>query len=240
MYGEAGLCPRLKNLNDRRLHIPSGGHIRIPENLKAVVLPDISLKSIEKGWPGHLKVADAVMSGRLSATTAIELQGAARHGDASFRAGHAHGLLLRTNDLLRSYTDPDYRREKLRYLNHNERTHLLQRQIRHAGSGSTRGKRQEELGAQSHCPALCTNLVMAYNTNHLQRTLDSWRKGSGRVVDTSTQRFISPMGFEHINFNGVIVFPFDHYRTQLLSPHRGYRGRPRHVVQPIRQGPPGS
>lgn len=38
-------------------------------------------------------------------------------GDASFRAGHAHGLLLRTNDLLRSYTDPDYRREKLRYLN---------------------------------------------------------------------------------------------------------------------------
>ena len=25
------------------------------------------------------------------------------------------------NDLLRSYTDPDYRREKLRYLNHNER-----------------------------------------------------------------------------------------------------------------------
>jgi hypothetical protein len=74
------------------------------------------------------------MSGRLSATTAIELQGAARHGDASFRAGHAHGLLLRTNDLLRSYTDPDYRREKLLYLNHNERTHQLQRQIRHAGS----------------------------------------------------------------------------------------------------------
>jgi hypothetical protein len=146
--------------------------------------------------------------------------------------------LRRTNDLLRSYTDPDYRREKLRYLNHNERTHQLQRQIRHAGSGSTRGKRQEELGAQSHCLALCTNLVMAYNTNHLQRTLDTWRKGSGREFDTSTQRFISPMGFEHINFNGVIVFPFDHYRTQLLSPHRGYRGRSRHVVQPIRPGPP--
>jgi TnpA family transposase len=122
-------------------------------------------------------------------TTAIELQGAARQGDASFRAGHAHGLLLRTNDLLRSYTDPDYRREKLRYLNHNERTHELQRQIRHAGSGSARGKRQEELGAQSHCLALCTNLVMAYNTSHLQRTLDTWRKQSisprGRCVDST-------------------------------------------------------
>jgi len=34
-------------------------------------------------------------------------------------------------------------------------------------------KRQEELGAQSHCLALCTNLVTAYNTSHLQRTLDT-------------------------------------------------------------------
>jgi TnpA family transposase len=128
------MCPPLKNFHDRRLHIPTRGKIRVPENLKDVVVADVSLKAIEKDWAGHLKVADAVMSGRISATEAIEMQGAARNVDASFRAGHAHGLLLRTNDLLHSYTDPDYRREKLRYLNHNERTHQLQRQIRHAGS----------------------------------------------------------------------------------------------------------
>ncbi len=115
------ICPRLENHNDRRLHVPHG--IKVPESLKDVVLADISRKTIEKGWDAHLKVADAVMSGRISATEAIEMQGAARHGDASFRAGHAHGLLLRTNDLLRSYADPDYRRDKLRYLDHNERTH---------------------------------------------------------------------------------------------------------------------
>jgi Tn3 transposase DDE domain len=112
----------------------------------------------------------------------------------------------------------------------------MMRQIRHAGSGSTRGRRHEELSAQSHCLALCTNLVMAYNTSHLQRTLDSWRKGSGREIDASIQRFISPMGFVHINFNGVIVFPFDHYRTQLLAPRWGIRGRRSGVVQPIRPG----
>ncbi len=181
------LCPQLKNFNDRRLHVPSGGQIDIPENLKDVVLADISLSSIEKGWAGHLNVANAVMRGRLSATTAIELQGAARHGDTSFRAGHAHGLLLRTNDLLRSYTDPDYRREKLRYLNHNERTHQLQRQIRHAGSGSTRGRRDEELAAQSHCLALCTNLVMAYNTRCLQRALDELEKRSRRAIEAGNR-----------------------------------------------------
>jgi hypothetical protein len=52
-----------------------------------------------------------------------------------FGPGTRTGLLLRTNDLLLSYTDSDYRREELRYLNHNERTHQLQRQIRKADSG---------------------------------------------------------------------------------------------------------
>ena len=160
---------------------------------------------------------------------AIELQGAALRGEPGFRARHAHGLLLRTNDLLRSYTDADYRREKLRYLNHNERTHQLQRQIRHAGSGSTRGRRGEELAAQSHCLALCTNLVLAHNTSCLQRTLDTWRKTLGRRIDPSILRHTSPLGFERINFNGQIDFPIDRPRSQLLHSRRSARV---HVIHP--------
>ena len=44
------MCPRLKNFNDCRLHVPTGEKIRIPENLLDVVVPDISLKAIAKGW----------------------------------------------------------------------------------------------------------------------------------------------------------------------------------------------
>jgi hypothetical protein len=44
-------------------------------------------------------------------------------------------------------------RDRLRHsaprANKNERTHQLQQQIRKAGSGSTRGRRDEELSAQS-------------------------------------------------------------------------------------------
>jgi hypothetical protein len=66
---------------------------------------------------------------------------------------------------------------------------------------------------------------MAYNTNCLQRTLDAWRKTLSREIDPAILRFISPMGFGHINFNGVIVFPFEHYRPQLLASARGIRAR---------------
>lgn len=65
--------------------------------------------------------------------------------------------------------------------------------------------------------------MLAYNTSVLQRTLDVWRKTSGRDTGPTILRFITPMGFLHINFNGMIVFPFKDYNDQLLAPRHGFR-----------------
>jgi hypothetical protein len=43
------LCLRLKSFPDRRLHVPKGNWIEIPESLKDVVLADISIEDIEHG-----------------------------------------------------------------------------------------------------------------------------------------------------------------------------------------------
>jgi hypothetical protein len=43
------LCPRLKSFPGRRLHVPKGDGIKIPESLKDVVLADISIEDIENG-----------------------------------------------------------------------------------------------------------------------------------------------------------------------------------------------
>jgi hypothetical protein len=48
---------------------------------------------------------------------------------------------------------------------------------------------------------------------------------SGREIDAKLLRHITPTGFEHINFNGVIVFPFAHYRRQLFAPQGRARSR---------------
>lgn len=79
-------------------------------------------------------------------------------------------------------TIPDFRRATFRLLNDNERTHLLQRQIRRAGSRSRRGRRADELNAQSGALALVTNLVMAWNTHQMQGTLDRWQATGERRV----------------------------------------------------------
>jgi len=210
------LCPRLRSFNDRRLHIPRGRRIEVPESLKNVCIADVSLETITKGWTQLSNIADAVAAGRISAVLACERYGSASRGEKAYKAGQDLRLLLRTLHQCDTLSIPEFRRETLRLLNHNERTHTLQRQIRRAGTTSRRGRRAEELSAQSGALALVTNLVIAWNTHALQVTLNRWHAEFGKKIDRATLRHITPMGFEHINFNGVLIFPRDRFRNRLM------------------------
>jgi TnpA family transposase len=160
-------------------------------------------------------VCDAVAAGRISAVLACERFGAASRGERAHKSGHAMGLLLRTVHLCDTLCLDDFRRETLRALNHNERTHSLQRQIRRAGAGSRRGRRNQDLIAQSGALALVTNIVMAWNARQMQATIDRWSL-QNRKIDPGLLRHVTPMGYEHINFGGILSFPIDRYRSRLL------------------------
>src|SRR5277367_1990151 len=200
----------------RSRHIPRGRHIKVPESPKNVCIADVSLETITKGWTQLSNIADAVAAGRISAVLACERYGSASRGEKAYKAGRDLGLLLRTLHQCDTLTIPEFRRETLRLLNHNERTHTLQRQIRRAGTTSRRGRRAEELSAQSGALALVTNLVIAWNIHALQATLNRWHAELGKKIDRATLRHITPMGFEHINFNGVLIFPLDRFRNRLM------------------------
>ena len=176
----------------------------------------MSLPAIIEGWSDLGDIADAVVAGRLSAVLACERNGTAARGQKAYRAGHELGLLLRTLHQCDTLTIPAFRRSTLRLLNDNERTHTLQRQIRRAGSRSRRGRRIEELGAQSGALALVTNLVMAWNTQHMQNTIDRWRRSRERHVDAEVLSHLTPLGFEHINFDGLLVFTLAAHRARIL------------------------
>ena len=210
------LCPRLKSFRDRRLHIPRGGRVKVPDVLKPVCLADVSLPAIIEGWSDMSDIADAVVGGRLSAVLACERHGTAARGQKGYRAGHELGLLLRTLHQCDTLSIPDFRRATLRLLNDNERTHTLQRQIRRAGSRSQRGRRMEELGAQSGALALATNLVMAWNTHQMQATLDRWRTTGERKVEAVVLSHITPTGFDHVNVDGVLAFSLEQHRARIL------------------------
>lgn len=219
------LCPRIKSVKDRRLHIPRG--FAVPAALKGLCIADISMEEIERGFAELSAVADAVAAGHLSAVTACQRHGTAARTRKAYKSGRALGLLLRTIHLCETATNDPFRRETLRLLNHGELVHGLQRQIRRAGFGTRRGMRAEELIAQSGSLTLVTNIVMAHNTQELQSILNRWER-AGRRVGIDMIRHLSPTGFAQLNFLGSIRFPVERYREQILAPRRARSMSSRH------------
>ncbi len=83
------LCPRLRNLSERKLYLPRG--MEIAKDLAPIVDHGISLKPIRDGWDGLLRLVASIKSGRVSAVVALQRFGSAAQGDPIYRAAEQFG-----------------------------------------------------------------------------------------------------------------------------------------------------
>ena len=210
------LCPRLKNLRDRRLHVPRD--MNVPPELETITRADVSLKGIEAGWDELVRVVASIQTGWTSAPLALERFGSASRADPVQKAGTALGQLTRTLFLCDYATLALFRRELLRILDHGELVHTLQRAIHFGSIAAARGGRREELIAISGSLALLTNIVLAWATQRIQMLLDQWKQQGDAKADPDLLRHTSPVHYRGINFRGEFHFPFVQYRERLL-PH---------------------
>lgn len=209
------LCPRLKNLKNRRLHLPPG--FEAPANLRQVVKRDARTKDIEEGWADLVRVVASIEGGWTSGMLALERFGSASRKDPIFKAGTNLGKLYRTLFLCDYFTNDSFRRELLRILSHGESIHTLQRAIYFGSIPVARGRRHDELVAISGSLTLLTNLTMAWMTHKLQGVLDD-RANSGRSVPApEVLRHIAPVHSEGINFRGRFHFPIKTYANRILA-----------------------
>ena len=209
------LCPRLKNLRQRRLHLPAGA--AVAKVIEPLVDLDVDLDVIANGWDGLVRVAASIESGCTSATMALERFGSASRGDPIYEAGTALGKLRRSLFLCDFSTNETFRREVLRVLNYGESVHALQRTIHSGSIVISRGRRPDELVAISGSLALLSNLVMAWTAHRMQTVLDGWRAAGIALPSDALLRHIAPMHFGSINFGGLFHFPVRRYAQQLLS-----------------------
>ncbi|TXC62162.1 Tn3 family transposase [Piscinibacter aquaticus] len=88
------LCPRLRDLRERKLFVPRGWPV--PESLEGVTVRRVSIKAIEHGWDDLVRLAASIRAGKVSAAHAIHRLGSAAIGDPLHRAAEHLGRLLRT------------------------------------------------------------------------------------------------------------------------------------------------
>ena len=208
------LCARLRGMRHRRLFVPKG--VRVPRRLKPIVDRNVSLKDFENEWDGLVRLAASIYGGWTSAVLALRRFGSAASGHPVHRAGTALGKINRTIFLCDYFAEPEFRQLLNRMLSHGESVHTLQHAIRYGTASSQRARRHQELVAMSGALTLLTNIIIAWNTHHMQTVLDRWHQ-TDEHLDHSILTHIGPAGYRHINLKGTLSFPLEHYWERLFG-----------------------
>jgi hypothetical protein len=103
--------------------------------------------------------------------------------------------------------------EILDLLNQGEAVHSLQRAVYNGMITAKHGRTMEELGAISGALALLANIVMAWNTHHLQLAID---QAPGAYPD-EVLKDIAPISYKHINLRGILTFDLTRLGPSLLG-----------------------
>jgi len=208
------LTPRLARLKTRKLHLPTGFSGAVPEVLKPLIAPkSVPRLVIGRGWEELLRLGASVKDGWYPATDALDRYGAAARGDAVYEAGAALGKLLLTLYLCDYLGNREFRNEILDLLNQGEAVHSLQRAIHNGAIPAKRGRTTQQLEAISGSLTLLANIMMTWNTHHIQQTAD---RDPG-VFSNDVLAHIVPIGHGHINLRGVMTLELGNNRSALLG-----------------------
>jgi TnpA family transposase len=208
------LCPRLSHLRDRRLHVPR--RYNVPLQLVAITDRDVRLDLIADVWDEFVRIAASIRSGKCTAVDALTRFGSAARGQAVYEGGVHIGRLFRSIFLIDYFTNTAFRTELQHVLNRGESVHNVQRAIHIGKIPVELARRQESLSAVSSALTLLANILMAWNTTHMQRALEEIQAATSQPLQSEQLRRIAPTHLEGINLRGTFNFPVARYARRIL------------------------
>ncbi len=174
---------------------------------------------IEDHWDDLLRLAASLKYGRATASLVGKLSASSRQ-NAFGSAIKEYGAIRRTIQSALYLSDENRRRRVGRQLNKGESTHALRRSLFFAREGHVRHHHVADQTEQALCLTLLTNLIVAWNTEYLERAVEQ-RRADGLVIDDELLRHISPASHDHIRFHGSYAIDIQQERAELDT--TGYR-----------------
>jgi hypothetical protein len=142
--------------------------------------------------------------------------GSAARGQAVYEGGVHIGRLFRSIFLIDYFTNTAFRTELQHVLNRGEVVHNVQRAIHIGKIPVELARHQESLSAVSSALTLLANILMAWNTTHMQRVLGEIQAATGQPLESEQLRRIAPTHLEGINLRGTFSFPVAWYARRIL------------------------
>lgn len=197
-------APRIRNIGDTRLYTPTNDP-GLPA-LAPLIGGTINTKTIAQHWDEILRLATSIKTGTVTASLMMRKLGAYPRQNGLALALRELGRMERTLFLLDWLQDPGLRRKVTAGLNKGEARNTLARAVFFNRLGEIRDRSFEQQRYRASGLNLLTAAIILWNTVYLDRTVATLTSDGGDI-DPDVLRFLSPLGWEHINLTGDYTWP---------------------------------
>lgn len=197
-------APRIRNIGDTRLYTPANDPA-LPA-LAPLIGGTINTTTISLHWDEILRLATSIKTGTVTASLMMRKLGAYPRQNGLALALRELGRLERTLFLLDWLQDPGLRRKVTAGLNKGEARNTLARAVFFNRLGEIRDRSFEQQRYRASGLNLLTAAIVLWNTVYLDRTVATLTSNGG-AIDPDLLRFLSPLGWEHINLTGDYTWP---------------------------------
>ena len=192
-------APRIRDLGDTKLYI-DGSAADYPA-LAPLIGGKLNIRQIQTHWDEILRLAASIKQGTVTASLMLRKLGSYPRQNGLAVALRELGRIERTLFILDWLQSVELRRRVQAGLNKGEARNAMARAVFFNRLGEVRDRSFEQQRYSASGLNLVTAAIVLWNTVYLERAVQALRD-SGEIVDDGLLRYLSPLGWEHINLTG--------------------------------------
>ena len=169
--------------------------------LKPLLGAPINIKHIQVHWDEILRLATSIKQGTVTASLMLRKLGSYPRQNGLAVALREFGRIERTLFILDWFQNTELRRRVQEGLNKGEARNALARAVFFKRLGELRDRSFEQQCHRASGLNLVTAAIVLWNTVYLERATNALRE-NGKLKDNALLRYLSPLGWEHINLTG--------------------------------------
>jgi TnpA family transposase len=192
-------APRIRDLSDTKLYLPNS-KIKY-QSLAPMIGGSINIKAIRAQWNEILRLATSIKQGTVTASLMLRKLGSYPRQNGLAVALRELGRIERTLFILSWLQSVELRRRVHAGLNKGEARNALARAVFLCRLGEIRDRSFEQQRYRASSLTLVTAAIALWNTVYIERAVQTSTR-NGQALDPELFKYLSPLGWEHINLTG--------------------------------------
>lgn len=197
-------APRIRDIKDSRLFVPDKS-TDYPA-LKPIIGDALKTGVIEANGDQIMRLVSSIESGTVTASLMLQKLASYPRQNSLAVALRELGRVERTLFILEWLQDVDLRRRVQAGLNKGEARNALARAVFFNQLGEVRDRNIQQQQHRASGLNLVTAAIIRWNTVYLKKAVEALRE-QGEVIDDEILKYLSPLGWEHINLTGDYSWP---------------------------------